>query len=906
MSHLTFAHRWNADLVDANYAKWLADASSVNAEWRAFFEGFELASTRPKSAAKPVAAVAPAGADAMAQARVLLAIEAYRRLGHTECKLSPVHPAPAPNPELSPAALGLAGVSPEQPFHTGDFLGGRTLPLKTILAELRRVYCGESGVEFYHINDAAKRAWLTARVEAGAPAYDKSKRLRILEKIVEAEAWERFLHTRFVGVKRFSVEGGEAQMPALWELIENAPAAGVSEIQIGMAHRGRLNVLLHTAGKSHVDLLAQFGDNYVPDTSKGSGDVKYHLGYSKVQKTAAGREVKVTLAYNPSHLEFVGPVVQGKARARQDLLGDRNAVLPVVLHGDAAFIGQGVVHETFNLMRLKGYTVGGTIHIATNNQVGFTTDPEESRSTRYCSDLAKFVEAPVFHVNGDHPDAVVAAMELALDYRRQFGEDAVVDIVCFRRHGHNETDEPLFTQPLLYKEIAAHPGLGEVYGKRLLDEGVLAAGELAALRKRFETQLDDALAKAKEKQAAYAAARPNPAPAVFDAPYAFAADTAVPEALVRRVGEALATVPAGFGINPKIKRQLDAKAEILKAGAGFDWSLGEGLAFGTLLVEGHAVRLSGQDCERGTFSHRHAVQHDGATNAESCQLAGLDPKQGALTIVNSSLSECAVLGLEYGYTLEHRDALVIWEGQFGDFANGAQVIIDQFIASAESKWGETSGITLLLPHGYEGQGPEHSSARLERFLQLCAEKNIQVCNLTTPAQLFHALRRQAKAKDRKPLVIMSPKSLLRHKACVSALADFTAGAFREVIDDATVTTAKRAVICSGKVYYELEAERAAKGLTNDVALVRLEQFYPLNEAALKAAFAKAGSPKSVVWCQEEPANAGGWQYVAPELERVLGVRPAYAGRPAHASPAVGATSMHKLEQAKLLAEALAL
>lgn len=906
MSHLTFANRSNVDLVDANYAKWRTDAGSVDAEWRAFFEGFELASTQPPKAGKSGAvSSAPAGADAMAQARVLLAIEAFRRLGHTEAKLSPVHPAPGANPELSPKALGLDGVSPEQQFHTGDFLGGKTLPLKTIVAELRRIYAGETGVEFAHINDSAKRNWLTAKFEAGAPAYDKAKRIRILDKIVEAEAWERFLHTRFVGVKRFSVEGAEAQMPALWETIENAPGLGVSEIQLGMAHRGRLNVLLHIAGKPHVELLSQFGDGYIPDTSKGSGDVKYHLGHSAVQKTAEGKPVKVTLAYNPSHLEFVGPVVQGKARARQDALGDRKAVLPVVLHGDAAFIGQGVVAETFNLMRLKGYTVGGTLHIVANNQIGFTTDPDESRSTRYCSDLAKFVEAPVFHVNGDNPEAVVRAVEIALEYRKTFGDDAVIDIVCFRRYGHNETDEPLFTQPLLYKAIAAHPGPGEVYGKRLQDEGVIAAGELDAKRKAFESKLDEALAKAKEKQAGYAKKNPNPAPAVFDAPYAFEAKTAISAATLKRVGEALATVPAGFGINSKIKRQLDAKAEILKAGAGFDWSLGEGLAFGSLLLEGHAVRLSGQDCERGTFSHRHAVQHDGATNAESCQLASLDPKQGPFTVINSALSECAVLGVEYGYTLENRDALVIWEGQFGDFANGAQVIIDQFIASAESKWGETSGITLLLPHGYEGQGPEHSSARMERFLQLCAEKNIQVANLTTPAQLFHALRRQVKAVAKKPLVIMSPKSLLRAKSCVSDAADFTAGSFKEVIADAAVKKAKRAVICSGKVYYELEAERAAKGKQDEVALIRIEQLYPLNDKALAEAVKAAGSPKSVVWCQEEPANAGSWQYVAPELERVLGIKPGYAGRPAHASPAVGATTMHKLEQAKLLAEAFA-
>ncbi len=919
MSRLVFANRSNADLIDANYAQWRSNPESLDAHWRAFFEGFELASTSPaakaapatKATATPVDIAAAKAlvcgatcADAQAQARVILAIEAYRRLGHTEAKLSPVHAAPAPHPELSLAALGLAGVSPDAVFHTGDFLGGRSMPLRNILSELRRIYVGDIATEFIHIQDASKRAWITARLEAPVAPYAPEKRRRMLEKIVEAEAWERFMHTRFVGLKRFSIEGGEALLSALWETIENAPDAGVTDIQLGMAHRGRLNVLLHTAGKPHQALLAQVGEGYIPDTSHGAGDVKYHLGYSSLRDTADGRQVRVSLAYNPSHLEIVDPVVLGKTRALQERKGERRSVLPILMHGDAAFIGQGVVHETFNMMRLKGFTVGGTLHIATNNQVGFTTDPEDSRSSTYCTDLAKFVEVPVFHVNGDNPDAVVRAMEHALAYRNHFGEDAVVDLVCFRRHGHNETDEPLFTQPILYKEIGAHPGLAEVYSRRLVADGAIAPDHLASLRKQFETRLDDALSLAKAAQAAETAARVPGAPlAPFASPYEFAADTAISPEMLRRLGDALVAVPPGFAINPKIRRQFDARAKSVQDGVGFDWAMGEGLAFGSLLIEGRTLRLCGQDCERGTFSHRHAVQHDDSTNAESCQLAHLDPAQGRLAIVNSPLSEAAVLAFEYGYTLEEQDALVLWEAQFGDFANGAQMVIDQFLAAGESKWGHTSGLVLLLPHGYEGQGPEHSSARPERFLQLCAENNLQVCNLSTPAQLFHALRRQAKAKDRKPLVIFTPKSLLRHKGCISDAADFTQGGFREILEDkAAPASCDRLILCSGKVFYDLDAERAAKGHAG-TAIARVEQIYPLNDAQLLEVWKRHGSPKKVVWCQEEPANGGAWSHIAPEIERVLGVRPVYAGRPASASPATGYTAVHKIEQAKLLAEA---
>ncbi|HEY1108850.1 MAG TPA: 2-oxoglutarate dehydrogenase E1 component, partial [Opitutaceae bacterium] len=680
------------------------------------------------------------------------------------------------------------------------------------------------------------------------------------------------------------------------------------------AHRGRLNILTSVMRKSFDVLFEQFSENYIPDAVGGDGDVKYHLGYEAVLDTRAGKKVEVRLAANPSHLEIVNPVVEGKARARQRLRGGagfRHQVLPLLIHGDAAFAGQGVVAETLNFSQLPGYRTGGTLHIIVNNQIGFTTAPSDARSTRYCTDVAKMIEAPIFHVNGDDPEAVCMVAQLSLAFREKFGRDVVIDMYCYRKHGHNETDEPAFTQPLLYKKIAAHPQVSAVLSKRLIEEGTITAAESDAIKAEYSAALENNLEKAKasevakkDKRAANIEKRKfEGSTAIFQPDYTFnPVDTKVSAEVIAQVVKGLTTLPAEFKPNPKIKRFLDARVQAHKEGAGIDWGFAEALAFGTLLVEGTPVRLSGQDCERGTFSHRHAVLHDSETDATYAPLKNLSEKQGQFCVYNSLLSEAAVLGFDYGYSLDYPGMLIMWEAQFGDFANGAQVVIDQFISSGESKWQRNSGIVLLLPHGYEGQGPEHSSARLERFLQLCAEDNIQVANITTPANIFHALRRQIKREVKKPLIVMSPKSLLRHPAAVSKLEDFTTGGFQEIIDDAEAPKkAARVILCSGKVYYDLADYRAKQKIT-DTAIVRVEQLYPLNEKRI-AEIAKKYSGARLVWTQEESANNGAWSHMAPQLEALFGRKPAYAGRDASASPAVGSLALHKLELAALLKQA---
>ena len=904
MKHLSVGTRWNADLVSSYHEQWSKDPASVDAEWRAFFEGFELGMSLPPKPAKG-AAPAAGGVDAVAQWKVLAAINAYRTLGHQQARINPLA-EPTPHFELSDKALGLDGIPADRVFHTGDFLGGKMLPLSEILAKLKSTYCSPIGVEYTHIQDGERRRWLQERIESCGlrPAYDAAARRRFLRSIVQAEQFERFLHKTFVGAKRFSVEGGEVMLSALDQVIHRAPSFGVTDLVIGMAHRGRLNVLVNVCGKKAEVLFGAFSENHIPDTTHGDGDVKYHLGYAGA-RVVEGKEVSITLAYNPSHLEAVNPVVLGRTRALIDVQGgaDRSKALPILLHGDSAFAGQGVVMETLNLAELKGYQVGGTLHIVTNNQVGFTTNPEECRTGRHCTEIAKFTESPILHANGDDPDAVVLATEIALEYRQKFGADAVVDIVCYRRYGHNETDEPAFTQPVLYREISAHSSVADLYAARLTESGSAPDGELIALRTEFDILLNAAQERAQAALAVEIEERKKNPVGVrpFKSPYEHAVDTAAPQELLDKVAPVLWQMPPDFSPNPKIKRLLDAKAEAYKSGANIDWSLGEGLAFASLLAEGYPVRISGQDCERGTFSHRHAVLHDPSNDAEYCPLGSIAGAE--VELVNSSLSEYAVLGFDYGYSLEAPDSLVIWEAQFGDFANGAQIMIDQFIASAESKWGQTSGLVMLLPHGYEGQGPEHSSARLERFLQLCAENNLQVVQPSTPAQLFHALRRQVKSEHRKPLVVMTPKSLLRHKACVSTLNDLTKGRFQSVLADATpAAKTERLILCSGKVFYELDAERAARKDTA-TSIVRLEQFYPFDGEALAKVHASLGSPKKVVWVQDEPKNMGGWSFVADLIESTLGIRPAYAGRDAAASPAVGSLAVHKIEQADMVKQA---
>jgi 2-oxoglutarate dehydrogenase E1 component len=938
MNRSTVPTHANAAIIESAYERWLQNPDSVDPTWRAFFQGFSLGSNASSpsaalAAAADGAAAAPPIIDSLKQSRVHQLINAYRSIGHLEAHLDPLSAAPASHPKLSLDQFDLSDADLETSFDVGTYLGGGQMKLRDIVTQLRLTYCGHVGVEYMHIQDVDVRTWLQERMEnaRNRPAFAKPGKVRILRRVVKAELFERFLHTRYVGQKRFSLEGGETMVAAVDAIIEHCPHVGVEEVVMGMAHRGRLNILTSVMRKSFDVLFEQFSENYIPDAVGGDGDVKYHLGYEAVLDTTAGKKVEVRLAANPSHLEIVNPVVEGKARARQRIRGDtetRKRVLPLLIHGDAAFAGQGVVAETLNFSQLPGYKTGGTIHIVINNQIGFTTEPEEARSTRYCTDVAKMIEAPIYHVNGDDPEAVCMVAQLALEFRERFGRDVVIDMYCYRKHGHNETDEPAFTQPVLYKKIAGHPQISAVLGEKLINEGTLTQAEVDAVRSEYTAALEKNFEQAKAAETAKSAKRAAAleqrkfvgSTAIFQPDYHFkSVVTRVSQEVIDRVVHGLTTVPSDFKLNPKIKRFLEARTQAHKEGGPIDWGFAEALAFGTLLIEGSPVRLSGQDCERGTFSHRHAVLHDMETQGTYTPLKNLAPDQAVFCVYNSLLSEAAVLGFDYGYSLDYPNLLCIWEAQFGDFANGAQVVIDQFIASGESKWQRTSGLVLLLPHGYEGQGPEHSSARLERFLQLCAEDNIQVANITSPANFFHALRRQVKRDFQKPLIVMSPKSLLRHPACTSRLDDFTHGGFQEIIDDPSYVTSgqgsrtafpverkapDRLVLCSGKVYYDLVDYRTKHPGTN-AAIVRIEQLYPLHRKRLAEIAKKYGGAK-IIWAQEESANNGAWTWIAPQLEEIFGRKPLYAGRDLSASPAVGSLALHKLELGALLKEAFTL
>lgn len=936
MNFSTVPTHANAAVIEASYEAWLKDSNSVDPTWRAFFQGFALGSN-DKSPAAALAAVTaqdtqnPAAApiiDSLKQWRVHQVIDTYRSLGHLETHLDPLSDPPAPHPHLQLAQFGLSESDLDTSFDVGTYRGGGQMKLREVLHSLRMTYCDHVGVEYMHIQDVEVRTWLQEKMEAtrNQPDFGKADKVRILRRVYKAELFERFLHTKYVGQKRFSLEGAETMVAAVDSIIEFCPRVGVEEVVMGMAHRGRLNILTSVMRKSFDVLFEQFSENYVPDAVGGDGDVKYHLGYEAVLDTASGKKVEVRLAANPSHLEIVNPVVEGKARARQRLRGDteRRRVLPLLIHGDAAFAGQGVVAETLNFSQLPGYRTGGTLHFIINNQIGFTTEPAEARSTLYCTDVAKMIEAPVFHVNGDHPQAVCFVAQLALEFREKFRRDVVIDMYCYRKHGHNETDEPAFTQPLLYKKIAGHPQVSAVLSKKLIAEGSITEAESEAIKAEYTAALEKNLVKAKASETAKTAKRAaaletkkfDGSTAVFQPGYHFeTVSTRVSSELIDQVVRGLTKVPADFKLNPKIKRFLDARSQAHKEGGPIDWGFAEALAFGTLLTEGLPVRLSGQDCARGTFSHRHAVLHDAETDHAYTPLLNISEKQARFCVYNSLLSEAAVLGFDYGYSLDYPDMLCIWEAQFGDFGNGAQVVIDQFIASGESKWQRTSGIVLLLPHGYEGQGPEHSSARLERFLQLCAEDNIQVANLTTPANFFHALRRQMKREFKKPLVVMSPKSLLRHAAATSRLEDFTGDAFQEIIDDplfapdgkrhAAANPPTRLLVCSGKVYYDLVDQRTKLQRHEETAIVRIEQLYPLHEKRL-VEIAKKYAGAKLLWVQEESQNMGAWSYIAPRLETIFGRKPLYAGRDASASPAVGSLALHKVELAAFLKDAFTL
>ncbi|WP_019587171.1 2-oxoglutarate dehydrogenase E1 component [Deinococcus apachensis] len=913
----------NAAFIEGLYEAYLADPQSVDAEWRAYFDElrggaketahsavqqafYELGTQRRGQAILPV----PQGVSGAQQAAGAL-VTAYRVYGHISAKMNPLKMRGLPVvPELTPEYYGLSQADLSEYVQEGSFRG----PLRDVIAGLQETYCGAIGFEFNYL-PAPERKWFQDRIEPtrGRGQYSPEERRRLMTKLNAAEGLERYLHVKYVGQKRFSLEGSESFIPLLDRIIQQAGRFGVKETVIGMAHRGRLNVLVNIFGKKPSDLFAEFeGKKKISDNPDIAGDVKYHMGYSSDVRTPGG-PMHLALAFNPSHLEIVSPVVHGSVRARQDRRGDaeRKQVLPVTIHGDAAVSGQGVVMETLNLSRLRGFTTGGAVRIVINNQIGFTvSDPRDTRSSRYSTDVAKIANAPVLHVNGDDPEAVAYAGDLALEYRQTFGKDVFIDLISFRRHGHNEADDPTMTQPIMYREIKAHPGTRALYAQALEGAGVLKPSEGDALVERYRDQLDAGDAVVEEIENSEQSKLAADWKGYVNTHWTEDTPTAVPQERLTELGLKLAEVPQGFALHRGVARVMEARKAMARGEQLLDWGMGEMLAYATLLVEGYSVRLDGQDSGRGTFVHRHAVLHDQSAqdpmNEEYVSLAHLTPDQGRVEIVDSTLSEEAVLAFEYGYSTSEPKALVAWEAQFGDFANGAQAVIDQFLSAGESKWQRLSGLTMLLPHGYEGAGPEHSSARLERYLQLCAQKNMQVVVPSSAAQIFHLLRRQVLRPYRKPLIVMTPKSLLRNKLAMSPLAELAGGRFHEVIGDDTVQKARRVVISSGKLYWELfEARGANEEGYAGTALIRLEQLYPFPADALKAELAKHPGAE-VVWAQEEPENQGAWLMIWEDLEKVLaeGQTLTHASRPRAASTAAGYASVHTQEQARVIADAL--
>ena len=972
----SFLYGGNAKYVEELYNTFKQNSAAVDAHWRQFFSEVEngarpskpsWAKTNwplpaddeltaaldgdwaayekahappPPKGAKPAAAASVVASAAPAEdvkratldsVRALMMIRAYRMRGHLSADLDPLHlKEPTQHPELDPASYGFTEADFDRPIFLDNVLGLEKATIRQILEILRKTYCGTLGVEFMHITDPQQKAWIQQRIEGENKEiiFTKEGKKAILNKLIEAEGFEQFLNVKYTGTKRFGLDGSEGMIPALEQIIKRGGQLGLKDIVLGMAHRGRLNVLANVMNKPFSAIFHEFqGGSSTPDEVEGSGDVKYHLGSSS-DRVFDGNTVHLSLTANPSHLEIVDPVVLGKARAKQDQRGDKEriSVLPLLIHGDAAFAGQGVVAECFGLSGLKGHRSGGSIHFIINNQIGFTTSPLWSRSSPYPSDIAKMIEAPIFHANGDDPEAVVFAAKVAMEFRQEFKKPVVIDMFCYRRFGHNETDEPSFTQPLMYKRIAGHETVTNIYAQRLLVEGTLVEGEFDLMKADYRKRMDDAMGVASGYKANKADwldgrwAGMKTAEAQDDARRG---QTGIEVEELKAIGLKLTKVPKTFTPHKTLQRVLDARRKMIEDGTGIDWSMGEALAYGTLLKEGSKIRLSGQDVQRGTFSQRHAVLIDQITEKRYTPLNHLEKDQTTkMEVINSMLSEEAVLGFEYGYSLAEPNALVLWEAQFGDFANGAQVIFDQFISSGERKWLRMSGLVCLLPHGYEGQGPEHSSARLERFLQMCAEDNMQIANCTTPANYFHILRRQMKREFRKPLIIMTPKSLLRHKRAVSSLEDMgaTSTFHRLLWDDAEFLKSekiklvkddkiRRVVLCSGKVYYDLYDEREKRGL-NDVYLLRVEQLYPWPHKALAQELARF-SKAEFIWCQEEPMNMGAWSFAQPNLERVLdfikakNTRVRYVGRAASAATASGLMSRHLKELKAFLDEAMA-
>lgn len=981
----SFLYGGNADYLEELYAAYTKDPSSVDATWASFFDKLPDApgdiaanATGPSwsrsdwprtpngemvsaldgdwgalavKTEKAVSAKAKANGAAVSSEDVLRAtrdsihavmmIRAYRMRGHLHADLDPLGLAKnPPAAELDPASYGFTPQDYDRPIFIDYYLGLEYATIPQMVDVLQRTYCSTMGVEFMHISDPASKSWLQETIEGPDKEirFTPEGKKAILNKLIEAEGFEKFIDVKYTGTKRFGLDGGESLIPALEQIIKRGGATGVEDIVLGMAHRGRLNVLTSVMGKPHRALFHEFkGGSFYPEDVEGSGDVKYHLGASS-DRVFDGNEVHLSLTANPSHLEIVDPVVLGKARAKQDQLSavdghfvapkktDRTKVLPLLLHGDAAFAGQGVITECFGLSGLKGHRTGGSIHFVINNQIGFTTSPMYSRSSPYPTDVAKMIEAPVLHVNGDDPEAVVYAAKIAIDYRQKFGKPVVIDMFCYRRFGHNEGDEPSFTQPLMYKKIRAHKSTLDIYADKLVQEGVVSTEEVDKMRADWRAYLEDEFAHGDDY-------RPNKADwldgmwknfksADEDGPRR--GDTGVAVEKLKDIGKKITAQPENFAVHRTIQRFQKNRSGVIEKGEGIDWATAEALAFGSLVDEGHPVRLSGQDCERGTFSQRHSVLNDQDTDATYTPLNNISDKQARYEVINSMLSEEAVLGFEYGYSLAEPNALTLWEAQFGDFANGAQVVVDQFISSGERKWFRMSGLVMLLPHGYEGQGPEHSSARLERYLQLCAEDNMQVANCTTPANYFHILRRQLKRDFRKPLILMTPKSLLRHKKAVSMLSELgedscfhrllwddaeAPGIAKTKVKLATDEKIRRVVLCSGKVYYDLLEDREKRDV-NDVYLLRLEQLYPFPAKALLDELSRFPNAE-IVWCQEEPKNMGGWAFVQPYIDWVLeqsgrgGQRPRYVGRPASASTATGLMRTHLAQMQAFLDEAFA-
>lgn len=926
-------HGGNADYVEALYEQYLTDPASVDARWREYFsklprgtsgaEAFHRSiqsgiAQRAKFARDFGAPVAASGGDLAdeggKQGAVARLVQIYANRGHLVANLDPLGLTRRERPKvLDLAYFGLSDADLGSVFHTGSRTAGipKRATLREILQTLNQVYCGTVGAEFAHVSNTDERLWLQDEFQMGRVTHKFSaeERRNILWQLTAAEGLERYLHTKYVGQKRFSLEGGESLIPLLDDLVQTGGSLGAEEFVIGMAHRGRLNVLVNVLGKSPKDLFSEFEGKYDLSQIKGSGDVKYHKGFSADLRTVGGN-VHVGLAFNPSHLEVVNPVVEGSVRARQerrnDTVGER--VVPVLIHGDSAFGGQGVVMETLQLSQARGYYTGGTVHIVVNNQVGFTTSkPEDMRSTMYCSDVAKMLEAPIFHVNGDDPEAVVFVSRLAMRYRQRFHKDVVIDLVCYRRLGHNEADEPAATQPVMYGVIRKHPTTRKLYAERLVSEGVLAAADADALVEQYRTGLDEGRPQARASLGMIGNKYTVNWLPYMQVDWAARVHSGVEVKRLKALGERITQLPNGFSLHPRVQQVMVNRAKMVAGELPLDWGCAETLAYASLLEEGFAVRISGQDSGRGTFFHRHAVLHHQNNGDVHIPLQHVAERQPRFQVIDSVLSEEAVLGFEYGYSQTDPSVLVIWEGQFGDFVNGAQVIIDQFISSGESKWGRYCGITLFLPHGYEGQGPEHSSARLERFLQLCAELNMSVCVPSTPAQMFHMLRRQMLREFRKPLIVMTPKSLLRHELSVSSLEDLAGDSFRNVIDEIDAidpAKVRRLVLSSGKVYFDLLKARRAAG-QQDVALARLEQIYPFPAEEYAALIARYPNASEIVWCQEEPQNQGAWYQIRHRLERPLAGRSLlYAGRPPAAAPATGISKIHEIEQARLVDAAL--